>query len=114
MSQNILYYPGIIYEVATVIFFTIGSFNFALHYAVLRGNRKELRRNIETVSFATTVRPVSILVAFGLMKNNVYPNMASLFRKGFYQLISGTPPPDFCLSMPGNCFMSGEILLCLQ
>lgn len=95
MSQNILYYHSAVYELATVVFFTIGSFNFALHYAVLRGRRNELRRNVEAISFATTVSLLSLLAAFGLMRAGVYPNMAALFRKGFYQLISGHTTTGF-------------------
>ena len=95
MSQNILYYHSFVYELATLVFFTIGSFNFALHYAVLRGDRRELRRNIETVSFTITLSCLSLLAAFGLMKNGVYPNLAALFRKGFYQMISGHTTTGF-------------------
>ena len=52
MSQNILYYHSLGYEVVTLLFFVTGSFNFALHHAVWSGDRKEMFRNIETVSFA--------------------------------------------------------------
>ena len=33
MSQNMLYYHSAIFEFITVVFFVIGSFNFALHHA---------------------------------------------------------------------------------
>ncbi|MBP7347828.1 MAG: TrkH family potassium uptake protein [Butyrivibrio sp.] len=95
MSQNILYYHSLIYELATVVFFTIGSFNFALHYAVLSGNKKEMRKNIEIISFTVTLTLLSLITAFALMHNHVYPNMAALFRKGFYQLISGHTTTGF-------------------
>ncbi len=95
MSQNILYYHSMIYELATVVFFTIGSFNFALHYAVLSGNKKEMRKNIEIVSFTVTLTLLSLIAAFALMHDHVYPNMAALFRKGFYQLISGHTTTGF-------------------
>jgi trk system potassium uptake protein TrkH len=95
MSQNILYYHSMIYELATVVVFTIGSFNFALHYAVLSGNRKEMRKNIEIVSFTVTLTLLSLIAAFALMHDHVYPNMAALFRKGFYQLISGHTTTGF-------------------
>jgi len=95
MSQNILYYHSAVYELTSVVFFTIGSFNFALHYAVLRGNRKEIFRNIETVTFTITVTLLALMTAFGLMRAGVYPNAAALFRKGFYQLISGHTTTGF-------------------
>jgi trk system potassium uptake protein TrkH len=94
-SQNILYYHSIWYEVATVLFFTIGSFNFALHYAVLKGNHKELKQNVEIISFTITVTITFLLVAYGLMKNGIYTDAVSLLRKGFYQLISGHTTTGF-------------------
>ena len=42
MSQNILYYHSVWFEIGTMIIFIIGSFNFALHYAVISGKRQEL------------------------------------------------------------------------
>jgi trk system potassium uptake protein TrkH len=95
MSQNILYYHSAVYEIATMVFFIIGSFNFALHYAVLTGKRKELIRNVETVSFAVTVTALTLIATLGLMRLNIYPNIVSMFRKGFYQLISGHTTTGF-------------------
>lgn len=111
-SQNILYYHSVVYELATAVFFTIGSFNFALHYAVLHGNKRELRKNIEIVSFTITVTILSLLAAFALMENNVYPNMASLFRKGFYQLLSAHTTTGF-MSLYARQFYSdwGDLAL---
>jgi trk system potassium uptake protein TrkH len=88
MSQNILYYHSTLYEVLTIVLFVVGSFNFALHHAVWSGNRKEVYRNIESVSFASTLTVLTILVCWGLMKLHVYPGAAALFRRGFYQLVS--------------------------
>ena len=88
MSQNVLYYHSALYESLTMVFFIIGSFNFALHAAVMRGNIKELARNIEVISFSTTLCITSILCCWGLAKLGVYPDVIALFRKGFYQLVS--------------------------
>jgi trk system potassium uptake protein TrkH len=95
MSQNILYYHSDVYEVITVVFFVIGSLNFALHQTVWSGNRKEVFRNIETVTFAATFSLVTITACYGLMKLDVYANAAALFRKGFYHLISGHTTTGF-------------------
>lgn len=95
MSQNILYYHSELVELITVVFFVIGSFNFALHYAVLTGKRSELRRNIETVTFSITLTMLTLITLLGLMKNNVYPNVMALLRKGFYQLVSGHTTTGF-------------------
>ena len=100
MSQNILYYHSDVYEVITVVFFVIGSLNFALHQAVWNGNRKEVFRNIETVSFAATFSIVTIIACWGLMKLDVYADAAALFRKGFYHLISGHTTTGFMTLYP--------------
>ena len=59
-----------------MVFFVIGSFNFALHYAVLTGKRRELVRNIETVSFTITVTVLTLIATLGLMQLHVYPDIA--------------------------------------
>jgi trk system potassium uptake protein TrkH len=89
MSQNILYYHSVGIEIGTMIFFIIGSFNFALHYAVITGKRRELYKNIETMSMTVTVTVLTVLTMIGLIRQNVYADVFSIFRKVFYQLISG-------------------------
>ena len=94
-TQNILYYHSLWYELATVAFFVIGSFNFALHFALWNKNRKEIIRNIEIQSMSITVTMLTLIAITGLMKLNVYPNIVSTFRKGFYLLISGHTTTGF-------------------
>lgn len=89
MSQNILYYHSFGIEIGTMVFFIIGSFNFALHYAVLSGKKRELYKNIETISMTVTVTVLTLLTMIGLMRQNIFSNVISVFRKVFYQLISG-------------------------
>jgi trk system potassium uptake protein len=88
-SQNILYYHSFIYEIITIIIMVLGAINFKLHYHLWMGNRKELLKNIETRTFFVTVIATFILVAVGLAQARAYPEAVALFRKGFYQLISG-------------------------
>jgi trk system potassium uptake protein TrkH len=95
MTQNILYYHSMSYEILTIIFFIIGSFNFGLHYAVWSGNRKEIFKNIETQSFFITATLLSFFVALGLSKLNVYPNAVGIFRKGVYNLLSAHTTTGF-------------------
>lgn len=95
MSQSILYYHSGLYELLTFLFFMVGSFNFALHSAAIRGNRKELFRNIETLSFGTTMMILSFIVGWALMKLKVYPGLGMLIRKGYYQLASAHTTTGF-------------------
>jgi trk system potassium uptake protein TrkH len=88
-SQNILYYHSFWYELVTIILMVLGAINFKLHYALWTGNRKEIIRNLETVTLFITIVAAFSLIAIDLAKMGVYPGVMVFFRKGFYQLISG-------------------------
>lgn len=94
-TQNVLYYHSALYELVTFVVFVVGSFNFALHYAVWTGNRREIYRNIETVSMYVTVTVLTALGLIGLARVGVYPDVMSLLRKGFYLIISGHTTTGF-------------------
>jgi trk system potassium uptake protein TrkH len=100
MSQSILFYHSALYEIVTTVFFILGSFNFALHNAAWSGNRKEIYENVETASFATTVSVLTLVTCWGLMKLRVYPDLAALIRKGFYQLASAHTTTGFMTLYP--------------
>jgi trk system potassium uptake protein TrkH len=88
-SQNMLYYHSLPFEIITVVIMILGTINFKLHYHIWMGNRREIIKNIETVFFFISVMATLAVVAVGLAQNGIYPKAAMLFRKGFYQLISG-------------------------
>jgi trk system potassium uptake protein TrkH len=88
-SQNVLYYHSMVYEVVTVVIMILGAINFRLHYHIWMGNRKEIIKNIETVALFIAVMATFFMTAVGLYKAGIYPQAVLLFRKGFYQLVSG-------------------------
>jgi trk system potassium uptake protein TrkH len=88
-SQNILYYHSSAFEIITIVIMILGAINFKLHYHIWMGNRREIFKNIETITLFITVMITFFVTAAGLAQLNIYPNAALLFRKGFYQLISG-------------------------
>lgn len=88
-SQNILYYHSFTYEVITIVIMILGAINFKLHYHIWMGNRKEIAKNIESRVLVITVMVTFFITAIGLIQTDIYPKIAMLFRKGFYQLISG-------------------------
>lgn len=88
-SQSILYYHSVAFEIITVVIMILGAINFKLHYHVWTGNRKEMFRNIETVTLFITSMVTFLITCTGLIQARVYPGAFVLFRKGFYQLISG-------------------------
>ncbi|MGB4593256.1 MAG: TrkH family potassium uptake protein [Coriobacteriia bacterium] len=94
-SYNTFYYHALSYELISMVLFIAGSFNFALHWAVWTGKRKEILRNVETVSFAITLTLTVLIATFALAKAGVYPDTMTLFRKAFYQLASGHTTTGF-------------------
>jgi trk system potassium uptake protein TrkH len=88
-SQNILYYHSLPFEVVTIAIMILGAVNFKLHYHIWTGNFKEIFKNIETRTLFITVMLTFFIMAIGLSKLGTYPQAIVLFRKGFYQLISG-------------------------
>jgi trk system potassium uptake protein TrkH len=87
-SQNILYYHSLAFVVITMIISILGSMNFALHNAILTGNRKEALKNIEIKSFTITLSITSFIAIAGLAYKKVYTNVLSFFSLIFYQVVS--------------------------
>jgi trk system potassium uptake protein TrkH len=88
-SQNILYYHSPLFEVVTIIIMLMGALNFNFHYQLWAGNRKEVFKNIESRTFFISIMLTFFITAIGLNQLGVYPKAIVLFRKGFFQLISG-------------------------
>ena len=88
MAQNIMYYHSLSYEIIAMVIFVLGSFNFGLHYAIWKGNRKELVRNIETRSFFLTSTIACLLTLLWFSKQNLYPDAVSKFRRIIFNILS--------------------------
>ena len=93
MTQNIMYYHSLSYETVTIVLFTLGSFNFGLHYAVWQGRRKELVKNIELQSFFLTCTAACVLALFWMARSGLYPDAVSAFRRVVFNVISAHTTP---------------------
>jgi len=101
-SQNILYYHSFPYEIVALIIFLIGSFNFAFHYAVLSGKRREMFKNIEIRTIFITLMLSTLVIAAGLLYFNVYSSPEILFRKAFFQAASAHTTTGFGTVYPAQ------------
>jgi trk system potassium uptake protein TrkH len=88
-SQNILYYHSLLFEVITIVIMLLGAMNFNLHYHLWTGNRREIWKNIESRTLCITILITFLIVLIGLSQVGCYARAVIMFRKGFYQLISG-------------------------
>jgi len=101
-SYNILYYHSLLVEILTMVLFINGSFNFALHWAVWNGNRREIYRNIEIVSFLSTLFIAVTLGTYALMQIDAFQGTMALFRTSFYQIVSAHTGTGLTNMYPGQ------------
>lgn len=87
-SQSILYYHSFSIEIITMMIMVLGALNFRLHYHIWTGKRREIFKNIETVTLFISIFILFSLTAAGLSRMGIYSKPLMLFRKGFYQLLS--------------------------
>ncbi len=87
-SYGAYYYHSLAFEIVSTVLFVSGSLNFALHWAAWTGQRKEVLRNIETISFVIAFTLAMLVTSVGLMRMDVYPDLMAFFRKAFFQVIS--------------------------
>ncbi len=89
MRMNLMYYHNYLFEAVALLLMMAGSINFALHAHVWRGDRVELRKNLEPKVLAFVVATMSALVAVGLTHSASFAEPFGVFRKGVFQVISG-------------------------
>lgn len=94
-SYNTMWYHSLTYEVIAIVIMIAGSFNFALHWAIWTGKRKEIVRNVEAISFSITLTVTTLVATFALARAGVYPSAMTLFRKAFYQIVSAHTTTGF-------------------
>ncbi len=94
-TQNMMYYHSFSYEIITILFFVLGSFNFGLHYAVWQGKKKELIKNIETQSFFITSFLACAFAVLKLSQLGVYTDAVSAFRRIVYNVLSAHTTTGF-------------------
>lgn len=88
-SQSLLFYHNFAFEFISVAIMLLGSINFALHYVVWTGNRRELYRNIEIVTLFLCVVVTLSITAWGVAEKLIYSNAVPFYRKVFFHLMSG-------------------------
>jgi trk system potassium uptake protein TrkH len=88
MSSSIIYYHSFFLELVTMLVMCLGMLNFALHYMLWTGKRRELFKNAETRTLFVTIVATGLTAALALGQSGAYRGVLSVFRRGFYQIIS--------------------------
>ncbi len=87
-STSLGYYHSAIFEFATTVLMVAGAMSFGLHYALWRGPRRALFKNLETRTILTTFTFTMVLTMVGLGAAGIYTSVQGLTRQGFFQIIS--------------------------
>lgn len=113
MSQNTLYYHSGLFETVSLFAMLAGMLNFALHADLWRGDWREMYRNIETRTLATSMVLITALVALAMAGDDFFGGFGAVFRKGAYHVISansGTGHQSFYASQWLNVVPPGAFL----
>ncbi len=87
-TLSTLYYHHTLYDSVCMLVLILGSMNFGLHFLIWYKNKKELFRDVEIRTFLITIFIFSILLAIGLLQNNLFSEPLAMFRKGFFVFLS--------------------------
>lgn len=87
-SQNLLYYHNLSAEVILLFLMLAGMLNFSLHADLWRGDRSEIRRNIEARTLALNVLILVTFTAFGLAGTAAFNTDMEVLRKGLFHVVS--------------------------
>jgi trk system potassium uptake protein TrkH len=101
-STSIGYYHSAIFEAVTGFLMVAGAMSFGLHFALWRGPRKAVFRNLETKTILATVSFTMVLTMFGLAATGIYSNVAGLGRQGFFQVLSAHTGTGFATVAPSE------------
>lgn len=94
MSTSLAYYRSFAYEVVTMWLMLAGTLSFGVHYALWRGPRNVLK-NLESKTMATSVVIISSLVFAGLIAAGSFDHVGSLVRRGFFHVLSAHTSTGF-------------------
>jgi trk system potassium uptake protein TrkH len=85
-STSVGYYHSLGVEAVLIVLMFAGALSYGLHYQLWRGNRGELRRNIEMRTFAVTFLGLLGVILAGLGRSGAFTDAAPMFRRGFFAM----------------------------
>jgi trk system potassium uptake protein len=88
MQASITYYHSMSVEIIVMLIMMAGTLSFGLHFALWRGDPRDVLRHLETRTLAVTSSLLFIAVCFGLLRAGTYDSVEALFRKGLFTLVS--------------------------
>jgi trk system potassium uptake protein len=88
MQSSMMYYHSLSVEIIVMLLMIAGTISFGLHFALWRGDPRELLRHLESKTLAATSFLFLLVISFGLLRAGTYDSVEAMFRKGFFTLVS--------------------------
>jgi trk system potassium uptake protein len=88
MQASMVYYHSLAVEIVVMFIMIAGTISFGLHFAMWRGDPREVFRHLETRTLVVTTSLFLGALAYGLLRAGTYDDSVALFRKGFFTLVS--------------------------
>jgi trk system potassium uptake protein TrkH len=101
-STSLGYYHSAVFEFVASILMVAGALSFAVHFALWRGPRRPLWRNLESRTILGTFLFTMTLVIVGLVAMNAYGEVTGLSRQGFFQVLSAHTGTGFATVLPNE------------
>lgn len=87
-STSVGYYNSLVFELAVAVVMVAGAMSFGVHFALWWGPRREVFRNLEMRTIATTFLVTLTLTIVGLAGLGLFTRPFVLTREAFFQVLS--------------------------
>jgi trk system potassium uptake protein len=88
MQASVTYYHSFTVEAVMMVLMMAGAISFGLHFALWRGDPKQVLRHLETRTLAVSSTVLFAVICFGLIRSGTYDSVGPLIRKGLFTLVS--------------------------
>ena len=88
MQASMMYYHSLSVEIVVMLLMIAGTISFGLHFALWRGDPRELLRHLESKTLVATSLVFLAATTFGLLRAGTYDSVEAMFRKGFFTVVS--------------------------
>jgi trk system potassium uptake protein TrkH len=100
-STSLGYYHSPLFEAVTAVLMVAGAMSFGLHFALWRGPRGPVLRNLESRTFMATFAATLAITFVGLAALGLYESVLGLARQGVFHVVSAHTGTGFA-TVPGS------------
>lgn len=105
-SASVAFYHSAAVEVMLMALMLVGAVSYAVHLALWRGDRDDLRLNIEVRTLAASLGLLATVVAVGLGRSGTFGDAVPLFRQGIFTAVAAHTTTGFAVT-PGRMIATG-------